>query len=222
MIGPVDAIEARRLARSIVEARREGRRMKPLTNTRLLSPTDALAIQDATIDLRIANGETLEGWSMIDPSTLAPVLSGAVIDGRIRKGIPSQAVEARVEPVLVVQGEQVHLGLRAIDKIMGIDLPEDEIAHGHGVIALAVGPQLPADSAAGFTLRWGRDQRALPGVIDGMRESVTTLLSKRGRASGGLMTSAALMPSMAIERGATISVLASTATGSVEATLRHL
>ena len=222
MIGPVDAVEARRLARSIVEARREGRRMKPLTNTRLLSPTDGLAIQDAMIDLVTAGGETVVGWSMIDPTTLAPVLSTSLIDGRFRKGIPPQTVDARVEPVLVVQGDVVHMGLRAIDKIMGIDLAEDEIAHGHGLVALTIGAELPSESAHGFTLRWGREQRELPGGIDGMRESVEALLAKRGRSGAGLITSAALMPSVSIERGGQVSVMVSTASASIETTLRHL
>lgn len=222
MIGPVDAVEARRLARSIVEARREGRKMKPLTNTRLLSASDALAIQNAMIDLRSANGESLVGWAMIDAKTITPVMSGSLIDERIRKGIPSQAIEPRVEPVLVLREAQVHVGLRAIDKVMGIDLAEDEIAHGHGLVALIIGPELPADSTTGFTLRWGREQRDLPGTIEGMRESVEALLSGRGRSGAGVITSAALMPSMAIERGGQISVLVSTASASVECTLRAL
>lgn len=196
--------------------------MKPLSNTRLLSPSDALAIQNATIDLRIASGETLVGWAMVDAGTLAPVLSGSVIDGRIYKGIPSQAVEPRVEPVLVLHGDRTHLGLRAIDKIMGIDLAEDEIAHGHGLIALAIGPELPSDSNIGFTLRWGRESRELAGGIAGMRADVEALLAKRGRSGATLITSAALMPSVAIERGEEVSVLVSTATASVEARLRHL
>jgi hypothetical protein len=222
MIGPVDAVEARRLARSIIEARREGRRMKPLTNTRLLSRSDAIAIQEAMIDIRIAAGETLAGWAMIDASTIAPVLIGAIVDDRIVKGIPSQAVEVRVEPVLVLTRDAVHLGLRAIDKVMGIDLAEDEIAHGHGLVTLAIGAALPDDSADGFTLRWGREQRQLTGGVSGIHSAVDTLLAGRGRSSAGIVTTAALMPSMAIERGGAISVMATTASASVEASLRHL
>lgn len=222
MIGPVDPVEARRLARSIVEARREGRRMKPLTHARLLSPSDALAIQEAMIELRSASGESLVGWSMIDASTLAPIMSGAVVDDRIVKGIASEAIEPRVEPVLVIQQERVHIGLRAIDKVMGIDLAEDEIAHGHGVIALAIGAQIPADSGAGFTLRWGRESRTLSGELGDLREAVATLLSRRSRVPGGLITTAALMPSMAIERGGEVAVMLTTESASVEAALRSL
>jgi hypothetical protein len=222
MIGPVDPVEARRLARSIVEARREGRRMKPLSNTRLLSASDAQAIQDAMVELRIGAGETLVGWSMIDASTITPVLSGSLVDDRIVKGIPSQAMEARVEPVLVLQDGKSRLGLRAIDKVMGIDLIEDEIAHGHGVITLLVGPELPADAAAGFTLRWGGEQRELSGDLGLLHNDVETLLSQRSRAHSGLVTTAALMPSVSVERGGQVSVMVTTPSASVEATLRHL
>jgi hypothetical protein len=222
VIGPVDPVEARRLARSIVEARREGRRMKPLSNTRLLSASDAQSIQDAMVELRIGAGETLVGWSMIDASTITPVLSGSLVDDRIVKGIPSQAMEARIEPVLVLHNGKAHLGLRAIDKVMGIDLIEDEIAHGHGLITLTVGPELPDDAAAGFTLRWGREQRELSGNLDQLRGDAEALLARRSRSLSGLVTTAALMPSVSIERGGQVSVMVSTPSASVEATLRQL
>lgn len=196
--------------------------MKPLTNTRLLSPSDAIAIQEAMIDLRTAAGETLLGWSMIDSSAIAPILSGSVVDGRVVKGIPSQAIDVRVEPVLVQHGDAMHLGLRAIDKVMGIDLLEDEVAHGHGLVTLVVGPPLPEDCGQGFTVRWGREQRTLPGGVAGLRESVEALVAQRGRAAGETITTAALMPSMAIERGGEIFVMVTTPSASVDASLRQL
>lgn len=220
---PIDAVEARSLARSIYEARREGRKLKPLTNTRLLSPSDSLKIQDALIDLRLANNEELLGWALIDGAHLAPIMTSNVVDDRVVMGIPSQAVDVRVEPVVVL-GDVPRVGLRAMDRLITGALTEDNIATGHGLVTLAQGDELPASYAQGFEIKTGRTKREIHGAFDSMREDVERLLQARGRSLGrnDLVVSAALLPGEPLVRGkeSTLHVLADKQ--EVRCLLRHL
>lgn len=219
----VNTVEARSLARSILEARREGRKLKPLTNTRLLSPSDALKIQDALIDLRIANHEQLLGWALVDPSHVAPIMTSAVVDDRVVMGIPSQAVDVRVEPVVVL-GPTPRVGLRAMDRLIAGGLSEDSIAAGHGLVSIALGEELPSTYVEGFEIRVGRTTREIKGAFDSMRDDVQRLLQARGRSLGAddIVVSAALLPGEPVVRGkeATLTVVVSQA--EVRCSLRHL
>lgn len=196
----INAVEARTLARSVLEARREGRKLKPLTNTRLLSASDALKIQDALIELRIAAGEEILGWSLIDGGHVAPVFTSTLVDDRSVMGIPSQAVDVRLEPVVVL-GEQMRIGLRAMDRLMPGALSEDLVASAHGLVALAVGDVLPADS--GFEIRTSRTKYSVAANFDGVRGEVERLLGLRGRVLGAneFVVSAALIPGDPLMRG---------------------
>lgn len=219
----INAVEARTLARSIVEARKEGRKLKPLSNTKLMSATDAVRIQDAVIELRQAANETLVGWALIDASHVAPVMSGAVVDDRVVMGIPSQAVDVRVEPV-VVFGEQARLGLRAMDRLITGGITEDAIASGHGLVSLASGEELPPNFESGLVIKVGRTQHEVKGGFAAMRAKVEELLRQRGRSlsPNELVISTALLPGVSLERGQEHLVRAQVDQVEVKCALRHL
>lgn len=219
----IDPIEARSLARSIVEARKEGRRLKPITNTKLMTADDALKIQEAVIELRLAAGESLLGWALVDGSHISPIMSSALIDDRSVMGIPSQAVDVRVEPVVVL-GAEPRIGLRAMDRLISGGIMEDAIASGHGLVAVAQGDELPSTYVEGFAIKVGRSKREITGAFDAMREDVEKLLQARGRALGrnDLIISAALLPGEALERGQERTVVAVSEKSEARCVLRHL
>lgn len=219
----INAVEARSLARSIYEARREGRKLKPLTNTRLLSTADALAIQDALIELRLAANEELLGWALIDASNIAPIMTNNLIDDRVVMGIPSQAVDVRVEPVVILS-DVPRIGLRAVDRLITGALSEDNIANGHGLVSLAIGDELPPAYVDGFEIKVGRTKREIKGAFDAMREDVERLLQARGRSLGrkDVVISAALLPGEPLVRGKGANLTVLVEKQELHCSLRHL
>jgi hypothetical protein len=225
VIGHVDAVEARRLARSIIEARKEGRRLKPLTNTRLLSPMDAVRIQDALIDLRLSAGEELRGWSLVEPGRVAPILSGTIVDGHRIKGVASTALDVRAEPALAIVDGSLHLALRAIDRPMGAALAEDAITHGHGLVGVAISDEmLPAGFESGFEITMNRDSRELTGDPRSMREEIESALAARERSLGpsDLLMSAALLYGAVLARRHQVQARLRAGDTSVHVEIRHL
>lgn len=195
----IGSVEARTLARSILEARREGRKLKPLTNTRLLSQSDSLKIQDALIELRLASGEEILGWALIDGEQVAPVMTSNLVDDRVVMGIPSQAVDVRIEPV-VVADTHIRIALRAMDRLMPGALIEDAIAAAHGLVTLARGDVLAGQN---FDIRTSRTRHTVTTNFLDLRDEVNRLLGLRGRSlqSGEFAVSAALIPGDPLMRG---------------------
>lgn len=216
----ISAVEARTLARSVFEARREGRKLKPLTNTRLLSVEDAITIQDALIELRLANGEVLLGWGLVDGEQVAPIMTSNLIDDRVVMGIPSRAVDVRVEPVVVIS-DVVRLGMRAIDRLMTGALTEDLVSSGHGLVSVVQGEEL---SSGDFEIRTSRTKHSVSVDRDAIRTQISRLLLARGRTLGNadLLTSAALLPGDPLARGQEALLQAFVNGAEARCLLRHL
>lgn len=217
----INAVDARTLARSVMEARREGRKLKPLTNTRLLNTEDALKIQDALIELRVANGEELLGWAIIDGSHLAPLMTNNVVDDRVVMGIPSVAVDVRVEPVIIL-GTSTWLGLQAIDRLITAPLVEDVVASGHGLAMLARGDEITTTET--FEIRTARTRQSVSGTFDHFREEAMRLLKIRGRdlSDSELVVSPALLPGEPLVRGKEALLQAFIGDREMRCSLRHL
>ena len=209
------------MARSILAARKEGRKLKPLSNTRLFGAADALKIQDALIDIRMASGEDLLGWALIDGGHVAPVMTSDLVDDRTVMGIPSQSVDVRVEPVIVWK-EETHIGLRAIDRLMPGALTEDLIASGHGLVTVALGD--PVTPTVGLEIKTGRSSQPVLANVDQMREDLLGLLAARHRTveSSHLLISAALVPGAALERGKDSLLIVQAGGQEARCSLRHL
>ncbi|MSX41888.1 MAG: hypothetical protein F2771_08320, partial [Actinobacteria bacterium] len=71
MIAGLAPGEERTFARSILAARSEGRKLQPISNTRLLSPDEAESIARAIIDIRLAAGESITGAILSEDKDLS-------------------------------------------------------------------------------------------------------------------------------------------------------
>jgi hypothetical protein len=137
----LDSVTARRLARSILEARREGRALQPLTNTHLLTRADALKIQDALLDLRTGQGEQLVGWYFEKSGEVAPLT-----DRMIFQAQPIGLVEPkRVDGVAIGEGTATAIAL-IIDRVVKGGLVEDFLAHGCGLVGIVLGDPIVYDA----------------------------------------------------------------------------
>ncbi|HUW79099.1 MAG TPA: hypothetical protein VMV52_10170 [Candidatus Nanopelagicaceae bacterium] len=141
----VDTVTARRLARSILEARKEGRALRPLTNTHLLTRADALKIQDALLDLRVGLGEVLIGWYLDETGEVAPLTDRMVLPAQ-----PIGLVEPRrVDGVAIREGAVVSAEI-IIDRVVKGALPEDFLAHGCGLAGVILGEPIVFDAGDGL------------------------------------------------------------------------
>jgi hypothetical protein len=152
-----DTVTARRLARSILEARREGRTLTPLTNTHLLTRADALRIQDALLDLRVAQGERLIGWYFENSGELAPLTDRMILQSQPIGLVDPQ----RIDGVAISEGGVTSIAL-IIDRVVKGGLPQDFLAHGCGLVGVILGESIAYD----------------PGNV---REEVAKELNKRHR-----------------------------------------
>ena len=157
----LDTVTARRLARSILEARKEGRALRPLTNTHLLSRLDALRIQDALLDLRIAQGEVLVGWYLERTGELAPLTDRMYFPAQPVGLVDAQQIEA-----VAINEDSVTRAVLIIDRVIKGGLQEDFLAHGCGLVGVIIGDPITSDSG-----------------LDGVsaREEVATALKLRKR-----------------------------------------
>lgn len=130
----LDTMTARRLARSILEARREGRTLRPLTNIHLLTRADALRIQDALLDLRIGQGERLIGWYFEKSGQVAPLTDRMIFQTQPIGLVDAQRIRA------VALGEAgVNSAELIIDRVVKGGLFEDFVAHGCGLVGIILG-----------------------------------------------------------------------------------
>ncbi len=159
MIGAADAVTVRRLAKSIAEARREGRALKPLTNTRLISYEDALKIQEELLDMRIRQGEQLVGWLFAEAGEVAPFTDRMILDNA-----PIGLVEGRKVAGLAISSTGVHEATLVIDRVINGGLREDFVAHGCGLVGVLLG-EAPTEITN----------------VDGIREQVIAALQRRNR-----------------------------------------
>ena len=157
----LDTVTARRLARSILEARKEGRTLRPLTNTHLLNRSDALRIQDALLDLRIGQGEVLVGWYLEKSGELAPLTDRMYFPAQPVGLVDAQQIEA-----VAIPEDSVARAVLIIDRVVKGALPEDFLAHGCGLVGIIMGEPIASD-----------------GSLDGesVREEVTKALKLRKR-----------------------------------------
>ena len=153
----VDAVTARRLARSILEARKEGRTLRPLTNIHLLNRDDALKIQDALLDLRIGQGEQLIGWYLEKSGEVAPLT-----DRMIFQAQPIGLVDAQRIDAVVISNDRVSSAELIIDRVVKGGLNEDFLAHGCGLVGIIMGEPIDYE-------------------IEGIREKVASALKLRNR-----------------------------------------
>jgi|GEM_PF-3355195 len=136
----LDTVTARRLARSILEARKEGRTLRPLTNTHLLNRSDALRIQDALLDLRIGQGEVLVGWYLEKSGELAPLTDRMYFPAQPVGLVDAQQIEA-----VAVYEDSVARAVLIIDRVIKGALPEDFLAHGCGLVGIILGDPIASD-----------------------------------------------------------------------------
>ncbi|OIQ77279.1 hypothetical protein GALL_410290 [mine drainage metagenome] len=153
----VDAVTARRLARSILEARKEGRTLRPLTNIHLLNRSDALKIQDALLDLRIGQGELLIGWYLEKSGEVAPLT-----DRMIFQAQPIGLVDAQRIDAVAISHDDVSSAELIIDRVVKGGLNEDFLAHGCGLVGIIMGEPIDYE-------------------IEGIREKVASALKLRNR-----------------------------------------
>lgn len=153
----LDNATARRLARSILEARREGRTLRPLTNTHLLTHAEALRIQDALLDLRIGQGEQLIGWYFEQSGEVAPLT-----DRMIFQTQPIGLVDAKRIHAVAIGGESATAVEVIIDRVIKGGLAQDFLAHGCGLVGIIMGDPVEYK-------------------IEGTREEVTKALELRKR-----------------------------------------
>jgi len=161
VIGAVDTVTARRLAKSIAEARREGRALKPLTNTRLISYEDALKIQEELLDMRTRRGEQLVGWLFDETGEVAPFTDRMILDNA-----PIGLVEGRKVAGLAISKAGTREATLVIDRVIKGGLREDFVAHGCGLVGVLLGDPVPDETVD----------------VDGIREQVVTCLQRRNRA----------------------------------------
>lgn len=159
MIGAVDTVTVRRLAKSIAEARREGRALKPLTNTRLISYEDALKIQEELLDMRIRQGEQLAGWLLAEAGEVAPFTDRMILDSA-----PIGLVEGRKVAGLAINRTGTREATLVIDRVIKGGLREDFVAHGCGLVGVLLG-EASTEIAN----------------VDGIREQVIASLQSRNR-----------------------------------------
>jgi hypothetical protein len=138
----LDTVTARRLARSILEARKEGRTLRPLTNTHLLNRSDALRIQDALLDLRIGQGEVLVGWYLEKSGELAPLTDRMYFPAQ-----PIGLVDAQQIEVVAIYEDTVARAVLIIDRVIKGALPEDFLAHGCGLVGIIMGEPIASDGS---------------------------------------------------------------------------
>ena len=157
LMSPLDSVTARRLAKSILEARKEGRALQPLTNTRLLTRADALKIQDALLDLRLGQGEKLTGWYFDKSGELAPVTDRMILQAQPIGLVDPQ----RINGFSISEGSVTSTEL-ILDRVVKGGLSEDFLAHGCGLVGVILGE---------------------PGVhdVENLREEVAKELKKRHR-----------------------------------------
>ncbi len=142
VISALDTVNARRLARSILEARREGRTLRPLTNTHLLTRVDALKIQEALLDLRIGQGELLVGWFLDESGELAPITDRMFLQSQ-----PVGLVDARQMDAVAIHEQEVTAAILIIDRVVKGGLPEDFLAHGCGLVGVIMGDPVEFDTS---------------------------------------------------------------------------
>ena len=138
----LDTVTARRLARSILEARKEGRTLRALTNTHLLSRADALRIQDALLDLRLGQGEVLVGWYLEKSGELAPLTDRMYFPAQPVGLVDAQQIEA-----VAIYEDSVARAVLIIDRVIKGGLPEDLLAHGCGLVGVIMGEPITFDAS---------------------------------------------------------------------------
>ena len=138
----LDTVTARRLARSILEARKEGRTLRPLTNTHLLNRSDALRIQDALLDLRIGQGEVLVGWYLETSGELAPLTDRMYFPAQPVGLVDAQQIEA-----VAIYEDSLARAVLIIDRVIKGALPEDFLAHGCGLVGIIMGEPIASNGS---------------------------------------------------------------------------
>lgn len=151
MIAGLAPGEERTFARSILAARAEGRKLQPISNTRLLSPEEAESIARAIIDIRMAAGETIKASVLSEEGDLSYLTNKQIVESA-----PSILIEGRVSPVVIRSTERTHLGLMISDRLFERGRREDQLASGSGAVAVIVGPEIPFQGEA--TLRLGNER----------------------------------------------------------------
>ena len=137
----LDTATARRLARSILEARKEGRTLRPLTNIHLLTRVDALNIQDALLELRIGQGEKLIGWYFEKSGELAPLTDRMIFQAK-----PAGLVDAHRINAVVLGPQGATAAELIIDRVVKGGLTEDFLAHGCGLVGIIEGAPTKYDA----------------------------------------------------------------------------
>ncbi|NBP92218.1 MAG: hypothetical protein EBU43_07785 [Actinobacteria bacterium] len=154
MIAGLAPGEERTFARSILAARSEGRKLQPISNTRLLSPAEAESIARAIIDIRLAAGESITGAILSEDEDLSYLTNKQIVESA-----PSILVEGRVSPVVIRSAGRTHLGLLISDRLFERGRREDQLASGSGAVAVIVGPEIPFHGEA--TLRLDNERSVI-------------------------------------------------------------
>jgi 2-keto-4-pentenoate hydratase len=113
----MDDAEVEELAGRLRSARREGRTLTALTESRPLSLVDAYRIQSRLVTVRLADGERRIGWKLgytsramrdqmgVDAPNFGPLTDAMLLADGAR--VPSDALQPRVEPeIAVVLGDR--------------------------------------------------------------------------------------------------------------------
>ena len=189
MIAGLAPGEERSFARAILAARSEGRKLQPISNTRLISKQDANLIFAASLDLRQAKGEEI----------VAAVLSEydneiLLSNSQIVESAPSTLVEGRAMAVVVEKENSFHLGILITDRLFNRPLAEDLLTCGDGIVSVVIGDQIPKVGPA--QIRMGREKRNI--VLEQVKFAENQTLPIR--------VSAPLLPAVSWERGGDVIV----------------
>ena len=157
MIAGLAPGEERTFARSILAARSEGRKLQPISNTRLLSADEAESIFRAIIDIRMASGESISAVALSEEGDLVYLTNKQVVESA-----PSILVEGRVAPVIIRSQSTTHIGIVISDRLFDRGRREDQLASGSGIVAVIVGPEIPFEGEA--TLRLGKERAIIKSV----------------------------------------------------------
>ena len=189
MIAGLAPGEERSFARAILAARSEGRKLQPISNTRLISKQDAKSIFAASLDLRQAKGEEI----------VAAVLSEhdneiLLSNSQIVESAPSTLVEGRAMAVVVEKENSFHLGILITDRLFNRPLAEDLLTCGDGIVSVVIGDQIPKVGPA--QIRMGREKRGI--VLEQVKFAENQTLPIR--------VSVPLLPAVSWERGGDVIV----------------
>ena len=189
MIAGLAPGEERSFARAILAARSEGRKLQPISNTRLISKQDAKSIFAASLDLRQAKGEEI----------VAAVLSEheneiLLSNSQIVESAPSTLVEGRAMAVVVEKENSFHLGILITDRLFNRPLAEDLLTCGDGIVSVVIGDQIPKVGPA--QIRMGREKRGI--VLEQVKFAENETLPIR--------VSVPLLPAVSWERGGDVIV----------------